>query len=107
VIASSSTALANLAYLIGAVVIAVIAGLVIWLRHRQPRSVDANMASFRKGLSALAPDPQSSAGATIKRSDQARIRSAPAGLTHVRIEPSQPADTAEEVPRQGAGGPTG
>ena len=55
-IASSSTVLSNLAYLIGAVVLAVIGGLAVWLHHRQPKSVDANMASFRRGLNALAPD---------------------------------------------------
>ena len=87
-IASSSTVLSNLAYLIGAVVVAVIGGLLVWLRHRQPKSVDANMASFRRGLSALAPDPRSTPGATIRRSEPARVRPVPMGLTHVKIEPS-------------------
>ncbi len=86
-IASSSTVLSNLAYLIGAVVVAVIGGLIVWLRHRQPRSVDANMASFRRGLSALAPDARPASGATIRRSDGA-ARPPVAGLTHVRIEPA-------------------
>lgn len=95
-IASSSTVLSNLAYLIGAVVVAVIGGLLVWLRHRQPKSVDANMASFRRGLSALAPDPRSSPGATIRRSEQSRLRPAPIGLTHVKIEPSAGAPAGEE-----------
>ena len=55
-IASSSVVLANLAYLIGAVVLAVIGGLAVWWRHRKPTSVHANMASFHRGLRALAPD---------------------------------------------------
>jgi len=55
--ASSSVVLSNLAYLIGAVVLAVIGGLVVWLHHRQPKSVDANVESFHRGLRALAPDP--------------------------------------------------
>ena len=97
-IASSSTVLANLAYLIGAVVVAVIGGLLVWLRHRQPKSVDANMASFRRGLSALAPDPQAPAKASIRRSDNARVRPAPVGLTHVRLE--SPA-AAEATPSGG------
>lgn len=92
-IASSSTALANLAYLIGAVVVAVIGGFAVWLRHRQPKSVDANMASFRRGLSALAPDPGAPSPAAVRRSDNARVRPAPIGLTHVRLE--QPAGPAE------------
>ena len=45
--ASSTTVLANLAYLIGAVVVAIIAGMLVWLRHRQPKSVDANVESFQ------------------------------------------------------------
>lgn len=83
--ASSTTVLANLAYLIGAVLLAVIIGLVVWLRHRQPKSVDANMASFRRGLSALAPDAEPVNAA--RQADAARIRPVPAGLTHVRVEP--------------------
>lgn len=85
-IASSGTVLANLAYLIGAVVLAVVVGLIVWLRHRQPRSVDANMASFRRGLSALAPSPDGTGPASAP-AEAARVRPVPAGLTHVRIEP--------------------
>lgn len=96
--ASSSTVLSNLAYLIGAVVLAVILGLLVWWRHRQPKSVDANMASFRRGLSVLAPDPRSPT--QHARSDGApRVRPAPA-LTHVRIEPLH-------APRHTAGGRSG
>ncbi len=84
-IASSTTVLANLAYLIGAVVLAVVVGLLVWMRHRQPKSVDANMASFRKGLSALAPDEDGSVYAS-RQAEAARIRPVPASLTHVRIE---------------------
>ena len=40
----------------GAVVLAIIGGLIVWLRHRQPKSVDANVESFHRGLRALAPD---------------------------------------------------
>lgn len=96
-IASSTTVLANLAYLIGAVLLAVIIGLVVWLRHRQPKSVDANMASFRRGLSALAPD--AAPVAASRQADAARIRPAPAALTHVRIEPvrvSSSGDASED-----------
>ena len=86
-IASSGTVLSNLAYLIGAVVVAAIGGLIVWMRHRQPKSVDANMASFRRGLSALAPDPRGAAGATVRRSDGA-LRPPASGLIHVKIEPT-------------------
>ena len=55
-IASSSVVLSNLAYLIGAVVFAVLGGLAVWWRHRTPKSVQANISSFNRGLRALAPD---------------------------------------------------
>lgn len=76
-IASSSVVLANLAYLLGAVVFAVIGGTLVWLRHRQPKSVDANVESFNRGLRALAPE-------TIELQDPAP------GVTEVpRIEPQR------------------
>jgi hypothetical protein len=53
---SSGVVLSNLAYLIGAVVLAFIGGLAVWLHHRQPQSVDANVESFQRGLQAIAPD---------------------------------------------------
>lgn len=118
-IASSSTVLSNLAYLIGAVVVAVIGGLIVWLRHRQPRSVDANMASFKRGLNALAPDGRPAADTRIHRSERAQPRP-PAGLTHVRIEsPGGPrragagvgipstADQVDEPAGERSGGHTG
>jgi hypothetical protein len=94
VTASSTTVLANLAYLIGAVVVAVILGLLVWLKHRKPKSVDANMASFRRGLSALAPDegPRTPA----RRTEPIRIR--PPGLTHVKLEPARIPAPAEDQP---------
>jgi hypothetical protein len=96
-IASSGTVLSNLAYLIGAVVVAVILGLLVWLRHRAPKSVDANMASFRRGLSVLAPDPRSSVR-PMPSGRASRVRPA---LTHVRLEPApRPAHFR-------AGGPSG
>jgi hypothetical protein len=52
---SAGMALQNLAYLIGAVTFAALGGLVLWLRHRAPKSVDANVHSFQRGLQALAP----------------------------------------------------
>ena len=61
--ASSSVVLANLAYLLGAVVLAVISGTFVWLRHRQPKSVDANVSAFNRGLRALAPDSDAAEGA--------------------------------------------
>jgi hypothetical protein len=84
--------LSNLAYLIGAVVVAIIAGLAVWLHHRQPKSVDASMASFRKGLSALAPDAPKGWSSTALPP-----RSAPMSLSHVRLE------AGSEIRREDAG----
>ena len=54
--ASSAVVLSNLAYLIGAVVLATIGGLIVWLYHRHPKSIYANVESFHRGMRALAPD---------------------------------------------------
>jgi hypothetical protein len=53
---SSSVVISNLAYLIGAVVLAFIGGFAVWLHHRQPKSIDANVDAFQRGLKAIAPD---------------------------------------------------
>jgi hypothetical protein len=88
VIASSGTALSNLAYLIGAIVLAVIGGFAVWLRHRKPKSVDANMASFKRGLNALAPDvrPGQAAGQWRRAETESHVQAVPMSLTHVRVE---------------------
>ena len=87
-IASSGTALSNLAYLIGAIVLAVIGGLAVWLRHRKPKSVDANMASFKRGLNALAPDvrPGQAGGHWRRAETESHVQAVPMALTHVRLE---------------------
>jgi hypothetical protein len=73
--ASSAVVLSNLAYLIGAVVLATIGGLIVWLYHRHPKSISANVESFHRGLQALAPEgAQAGSG-----------RAGPAG---VRIQPT-------------------
>ena len=91
---SSGTVISNLAYLIGAVVLAVLGGIAVTLRHRKPKSVDANMASFRKGLSALAPDAPSSNAPT-------GVRAIPGGLNRVRVERSGEATGTDGI----GGGP--
>ncbi|HEY2557920.1 MAG TPA: hypothetical protein VGI08_12490 [Diaminobutyricibacter sp.] len=87
-IASSSVVLANLAYLIGAVVLAVIGGSFVWLRQRQPKSVDANVASFNRGLRALAPDSEPAPQTTeAEVAATPRIQPRPGGLRIIRTEP--------------------
>ncbi len=46
----------NLLYLLIAVVLSVVGTLILWLRSRQPRSMEAGMKQFARGLRALAPD---------------------------------------------------
>ncbi|HLH46074.1 MAG TPA: hypothetical protein VKV25_02880 [Acidimicrobiales bacterium] len=53
---SATVVLQNLAYLIGAVVLAIVLGVAVALRHRRPRSMEANVESFNRGLRALSPD---------------------------------------------------
>ncbi|MDQ6838034.1 MAG: hypothetical protein M3137_06790 [Actinomycetota bacterium] len=48
--------ISNLLYVIVALTVAVIGALIVVLRHRKPKSVEANVASFHRGLRALAPD---------------------------------------------------
>ena len=100
--ASSSVVLANLAYLIGAVVLAVIGGTFVWLRQRQPKSVDANVASFSRGLRALAPDSEPVPQAPEPQvATNPRIQPRPGGLRIIRSEPEGdgPAhDTSGQLP---------
>ncbi len=54
----ASVIVQNVAYVGGAIVLIVILSLLVTLRHRKPKSVESNMASFNKGLKALAPDAE-------------------------------------------------
>jgi hypothetical protein len=46
----------NLVYLGLALLISLIGCLVLWLRNRRPRSMEAHIQEFAKNLRALAPD---------------------------------------------------
>jgi hypothetical protein len=52
--------MANLVYLIAAVAISAVFCLGLWLRNRKPRSTEAGIDSFQRGLRALAPDSTAS-----------------------------------------------
>jgi hypothetical protein len=54
----ASVVIQNLAYLVGALVVAAVLGLAVTMRHRRPRSVEANVESFNRGLRALSPDAE-------------------------------------------------
>jgi hypothetical protein len=91
--ASSSVVISNLAYLVGAVVLAIIGGLVVWLRHRKPKSVAANVESFHRGLRALAPDGSPTRGDTAGAAGASAAGRVTA-LPGVRLTPSRPGTTA-------------
>ncbi|HEX9969034.1 MAG TPA: hypothetical protein VGB03_02765 [Acidimicrobiales bacterium] len=46
----------NLLYLLIAVALSALGWLVIWYRHRKPRSVESGIDEFARELRALAPD---------------------------------------------------
>jgi len=48
----------NLVYLGIAVVLSLLGSLILWLRHRKPRSMEAHIQRFARELEALAPDPE-------------------------------------------------
>ncbi len=50
--------MSNLIYLAMALVLSGIGWLVIWLRHRQPTSVEHGIEEFNRELRALAPEAQ-------------------------------------------------
>jgi hypothetical protein len=113
VTALSSTVVSNLAYVVGAVVLAIILGVAVWWRHRQPKSVDANVASFRRGLMALAPDNRPVGSARIISSTRARgangaAEAEPLQFTQIKVErvpaPEEDDSTADdESPAAGEG----
>lgn len=116
--------ISNLLYVIGAAAVASVGALVVVLRHRKPRSVEANVASFHRGLRALAPDqpasgehpgpdwgvarqrrPATMPGATPRRR-QADDPDPGVGQDH----PVEPAEVAKTDPGEAAGAskvPTG
>lgn len=68
---TASVVISNLAYLVGAVVLAIIGGLIVVWFHRRPTSTEAHLETFNRGLQALSPE-----GAT--KSQSVGIRRLPA-----------------------------
>jgi hypothetical protein len=71
---ANSVVIGNLIYLIGAVSLMVVLSMIVVLRHRKPKSVEANMASFHRGLRALAPEtPPRRASTAVPDRPAARV----------------------------------
>jgi len=108
---TASVVLDNLIYLIGAVVLAVVLGLVVAMRHRRPSSVEATVNSFSRGLRALSPDATPARGrrrpGAAAPSPQSPTRPAvartvlPEGRTVGGAEPHTPTGGATIRPQQG------
>ncbi|MBV8981700.1 MAG: hypothetical protein JO086_12430 [Acidimicrobiia bacterium] len=64
----------NLVYLGIAVVLSLLGSLVLWMRHRKPRSMEAHMQQFARELDALAPDPDWNRRGHRRRSQRAALR---------------------------------
>lgn len=58
-------------YLVFAVVVAVVGGTIVALRHRQPKGMDSSIDEFERGRRALAPE-QFDPGAPPRRSRPGR-----------------------------------
>jgi hypothetical protein len=54
-IAITNVEVQNLIYVAGAVLLIIVLSIIVALWHRKPKSVESNMASFNRGLRALAP----------------------------------------------------
>ncbi|HLI23660.1 MAG TPA: hypothetical protein VKU91_01795 [Acidimicrobiales bacterium] len=76
--------LSNLMYLVGAVAAMVLLSLVVVLRHRRPKSVEANVKTFHRGLAALAPEgsERRPSGGTVRVSGPTAPGSPPPGARH-------------------------
>lgn len=48
--------MSSLAFLAVAVALSLLGSLILWIRHRRPRSLEAGIDEFSRELKALAPD---------------------------------------------------
>lgn len=88
--APTSVVLSNLAYIVGAAILIMVGVVVVAVRHRKPKSVQANVDTFQRGLQALAPDSSPVRGRQPERPavwpvDQGR--SGPASSVRLRAAP--------------------
>jgi hypothetical protein len=92
--------LANLLYVVGAIVVATIVSAFVLLRHRRPRSLESSIEMFSRELKALEPERPGgrptipgvggrAAGAGGMRAHGLRTRSAPPPPEDDRIEPGR------------------
>ena len=63
--------MANLLYLLGAIVVSVVGVIILVVRNRKPTSIEAGIEAFNRELRALAPD-QRPGGSRAQTSDRHR-----------------------------------
>jgi hypothetical protein len=93
VIAALQLHLGPLFYLVVPIVVAVVLIVLVALRHRRPKSLEANVESFNRGLQALSP------GAQPKKR---RGRRAPAPALSAPRDPARVVAPSSRGPRPGA-----
>jgi len=85
--------LSNLLYpLVAVVVAALLCGIVV-LRHRRPKSVEANMKAFNAGLRALAPEHNKARASAPRVAQRRVVRQAPAAPPVASAPPERDDDT--------------
>jgi hypothetical protein len=62
--------MANLLYLVGVIVFAVVVSFIIVVRNRKPTSMEAGIEAFNRELRALAPDKRAVGGPRPRKDDQ-------------------------------------
>jgi hypothetical protein len=80
----------NLLYPLIAVVVAALLCVGVVLQHRRPKSVEANMEAFNKGLRALAPDSDGGKGSSTRPAPRRGAPSTVARQPSVPLAPSVP-----------------
>ncbi len=63
-----------LVFLVAFVVLSMVGGLVLWLRDRAPRSMEAHMKAFERELQALSPEAPLDDGSAKRRQAPPRSR---------------------------------
>jgi hypothetical protein len=83
--------LANVAFLLGALVISVVGSLALWLYHRRPQSFTTSIDDFQREMTALGHD-QGSGRRSGRRSGRGRGRQRPEPIV-----PPRPSGTPGEL----------
>jgi hypothetical protein len=100
---ASSTVIDNLAYLIGAVVLALILVSLYAVRHRRPKSLEANVESFNRGLRALSPEAATRKGRRRNPAAEMTSKGPRWARTAMPLGRDIPSKTGDDRPEAGTG----